>query len=457
MNRVSFNNFLLRCSGASLDILEECPRSEHIKHAGIGATILLTAVLALFSGSYALYTIFGSLLVAILFGIVWSLIIFNLDRLIVSSMRKTGSWYKQLFAATPRLLLALLIAIVISKPIEIRLLETKINKVLFETNNDKVENLTTQCQEVRDQYDQLIKEKRQEIDDKEAARPPLMVTLEEEVESKKEERKNLEAQIRKRTQKYYDQINRLKREISELESEAKREGINNRSAIISRQNSISGANSRISYHQRPLDEIDKSIKELEENIDEQFQTYLLELEALRNANNASIASLQIERDNELASCEATKDKGKDIYNTNSLPDLIVALGIATDEDHVMSRISLFIMLLFIMLETAPVFVKLLAPRGPYDEMLLTREHKHRVDAEEDIIRREEDLKKQIEMFKSIDQTEMDQEIQNNKRVLKTISDAHHELIQEQVNIWLEEEKRKLHLNGNGVSNKHSDS
>ncbi len=138
-----------------------CPKSEHIKHVGIGATILLTATLALFSGSYALYTIFDALPVAIVFGIVWSLIIFNLDRLIVSSMRKTGSWIKQLLAATPRLFLAFLIAIVISKPIEIRLLETKINKVLFETSNTKVEGLSEQCQTIRDDYDMQISAKRQ--------------------------------------------------------------------------------------------------------------------------------------------------------------------------------------------------------------------------------------------------------------------------------------------------------
>ena len=80
MNSRSLNTFLLRCSGASLDILENCPRSEHIKHAGIGATILLTAVLALFSGSYALYTIFGNLIIAIIFGIVWSMMRFTITK-----------------------------------------------------------------------------------------------------------------------------------------------------------------------------------------------------------------------------------------------------------------------------------------------------------------------------------------------------------------------------------------
>lgn len=447
MSNRSINTFLLRCSGASLEILEGCPSSEYIKQAGIGATILLTAVLALFSGSYALYTIFDNVFIAILFGIVWSLIIFNLDRLIVSSMRKTGSWLKQLLAATPRLLLAFLIAVVISKPIEIRLLETKINKVLFETKQEKVETLSAKCQEVRDEYDQRIREKREEIVAKEASRPLLLEELEEQIKTKNEERARIQKEVQRRTQKYYELINQLKREISELEAEERREGINNRYAINARKSEIDGAERRIESHEKKLNPINAEIARLEKDKEEQFKTYLSELGALRNANNLAIESLQNEQKAELENCEAEKEEGKGTYSKNSLPDLIVALKKATGEDHIVSLISLFIMFLFIMLESAPVFVKLLAPRGPYDEKLNELEHDHRMDAQEKIIKREQQLKKKIEMVADIDQAEMDQEVRNNKKVLATISDAHHELIKEQVQIWLEGEKLKLRENG----------
>jgi hypothetical protein len=449
MSNRPITTFLLRCSGASLDILEECPPFERIKHAGIGATILFTAVLALFSGSYALYTIFGSLFIALVFGVVWSMIIFNLDRLIVSSMRKTGNWFKQLLAATPRLLLAFLIAVVISKPIEIRLLESKINKVLFETTQGEVDDLTAKCQEVRDEYDQRIKEKREEIEAKEAARPPLLIEMESQLENKEIEKDKLEKDIRNRTQKYYDRINQLNQEIAALEAEERRDEVNNRAAISARRNDIDQAESRISNHQRRLRPINAEIAALKDDIDKQFDAYQSDLNALRTTNNAAIQDLTAEQTQAIADCVDTKSKGTTIYNTNSLPDLIVALQKATDEDHVMSLISLFIMLLFIMLETAPVFVKLLAPRGPYDEKLNEIEHRHRIQAEEEIIRREQELKKKIEIFTSIDQVEMEQEVDNNKRTLKTISDAHHELIKEQVNIWLDKEREKIRQNGVG--------
>ncbi|HAT69734.1 MAG TPA: DUF4407 domain-containing protein, partial [Flavobacteriaceae bacterium] len=40
--------------------------------------------------AYALYTVFDNYFAAIGFGLVWGLLIFNLDRYIVSTIKKTG-------------------------------------------------------------------------------------------------------------------------------------------------------------------------------------------------------------------------------------------------------------------------------------------------------------------------------------------------------------------------------
>jgi hypothetical protein len=93
----------------------------------MGAAILLTAVLATISGSYALYFIFNDadhpLLYAILFGMVWGLTIFNLDRLLVLSIRKEKERNKQkeLWQAAPRLVLAVFISLIIAKPLEMHI------------------------------------------------------------------------------------------------------------------------------------------------------------------------------------------------------------------------------------------------------------------------------------------------------------------------------------------------
>src|SRR6185436_11645991 len=125
--------FLLACSGADLEILRrpEC-RIEQNKYIGIGATILSTAVLASVSGGYALFSVFQSNLASICFGVLWGVVIFNLDRYIVSTMRKPsvdeGLTFvqllmvklKELARALPRLLLAIFISIVITNPLELK-------------------------------------------------------------------------------------------------------------------------------------------------------------------------------------------------------------------------------------------------------------------------------------------------------------------------------------------------
>ena len=50
------------CSGADPDLLNESPKSEQIKYAGIGGTVFFTAVMAFISGSYALFTVFDNVL-----------------------------------------------------------------------------------------------------------------------------------------------------------------------------------------------------------------------------------------------------------------------------------------------------------------------------------------------------------------------------------------------------------
>ena len=104
-------SFFWFCSGAETEILKKCP-TEASKYTGIGATIFFTGVFAFLSASYALYTVFDSVWAAIGFGIIWGLMIFNLDRFIVSSMRKEGRVGREFLMATPRLILAILISVI---------------------------------------------------------------------------------------------------------------------------------------------------------------------------------------------------------------------------------------------------------------------------------------------------------------------------------------------------------
>ena len=136
-------NFFLTCSGVDKNLIENCSNGEQNKYVGIGATVFFTAIMATIAGSYALFTVFDNLYAAVFFGIIWGLLIFNLDRFIVATIKKYNSKWKEFVQASPRILLAVIIAIVISKPLELKLFEKEINKVLLtEKNQMTLDNKT---------------------------------------------------------------------------------------------------------------------------------------------------------------------------------------------------------------------------------------------------------------------------------------------------------------------------
>jgi len=132
-------HFLWWCAGAHQALLKDHP-SEHSKYSGLGGVILATFVLASLSAGYAMYTVFGSVWMAVLFAIVWGLIIFNFDRFLVSTMRKYGvSRKKQLWMTVPRIGLALLIGLTIARPLEMKVFEKEIDTKVIENTHKKIQ------------------------------------------------------------------------------------------------------------------------------------------------------------------------------------------------------------------------------------------------------------------------------------------------------------------------------
>ncbi len=133
MNVETIRRFFWMCTGTPIEIIEKYP-TEHNKFIGIGATIFFTALFATLSGGYAMYYVFAgaplAVFFAIVFGILWGLAIFNLDRYIVSSINKTAKGVRQFYQASPRLIFAVLIAIVIARPLELKIFDKEIKDVL---------------------------------------------------------------------------------------------------------------------------------------------------------------------------------------------------------------------------------------------------------------------------------------------------------------------------------------
>ena len=163
--------FFIFCSGADTDLLDECSAGEKTKYAGIGATVFFTAVMAAIASSFALYTVFDNYFTAIFFGLIWGMLIFNLDRFIVSTLKKRDNFFDEFIQATPRLILAVIIAIVISKPLELKIFEKEIDQVLLEEKNqmtlDNKEQLALQYTPTLDSLSREIDLLKKEVVDKE--------------------------------------------------------------------------------------------------------------------------------------------------------------------------------------------------------------------------------------------------------------------------------------------------
>jgi hypothetical protein len=301
--------FFWHCSGADLEILKKCP-TESSKYVGIGATIFFTGLFAALSGAYALYTVFDSIFTSLIFGLVWGLMIFNLDRYIVSSMRKEGKFSRELALATPRILLAILISIVIAKPLELKVFDKEIQ--------------------------------------------PELTVMEQESYARQEQQLQL---------RFIPSLDSLKAEVQLLKNEIANKAKNRDILLKIAQEEADGTGGSRRRNLGPIYKIkkadaDAAEKELSQlTIDNQKRIDLLE---------KNIAQI----DSSMASQLNALDKSK----INGMAARMEALSRITQQSGAVTWAHWFIILLFIAIETAPVFVKLISSKGPYDNLLKIAEH-----------------------------------------------------------------------------------
>jgi hypothetical protein len=305
----NIQNFFLFCSGVEHSILERCP-SDVNKYVGIGATVFFTGVLAFISSGYALYTVFESYWAAIPFGIIWGLMIFNLDRYIVLSMKSNGSWWRDWLVALPRLALAILLALVISKPLEMKIFEKEIQAEL--------------------------------------------VTMEQEVYKQQED--GLKARYQTQLADERARIDALKAEI--LLKTTARDALVKQAVQEADGTGGSGKKNLGPIYLAKKAEADKAQAELEQTI-ALNQPLILEktkaIQTLETTVQTEVSGLQRSRYNGLAA-------------------RMEALSRLSGKSLAILYASLFITLLFVAIETAPIMVKLISYRSPYDYLLHEHEH-----------------------------------------------------------------------------------
>ncbi|ROH96810.1 DUF4407 domain-containing protein [Chryseobacterium daecheongense] len=319
-----FQKFLLVCSGGNIHILRKTP-SEWNKFAGIGGIVLFTAVFATLSAGYAMYTVFDNIWASVGFGILWGLMIFNLDRYIVSSIKKTGTWWNQVLMAIPRLVLATFLGIIISKPLELKIFEKEVNKQL----NTIIQRNKKQLQgemngRILQQSGPFETEKKQ-ISDKIA-----------------------------QYQKSYDSAS------VELEKE-----------ILGKKSGLTSGKEGFGPNAKRKQELKEQRRQDLENFQKQSAP---RLEYLDKEISKVYTNLETER----KSTETFEDK------FNGFAARLQALDELGKNSAIIGLAAAFIMGLFICLEISPVLVKLISSIGPYDYLLEKTENDFRLYSKEKI-------------------------------------------------------------------------
>ncbi len=154
-------SFFIWLSGVSPKILATCPESEQKKHAALGGTVLIPALLAIVTASFLLYTLNFSVYTIVPVAIVWSCMILLMDRALLATYRKGFSFWGKVGQFSIRFAIALLIAVTVAHPVVLLLfserIETAYNEGRIKTERN---NLAKQCDLKNPQSDiRLLDEK----------------------------------------------------------------------------------------------------------------------------------------------------------------------------------------------------------------------------------------------------------------------------------------------------------
>ena len=334
-----FQKFLMVCSGGSIHILKKTP-SEWNKFSGIGGIVLFTAVFATLSAGYAMFTVFDDLWISIGFAILWGLMIFNLDRYIVSSIKKTGTWWNQILMAIPRLILATFLGIIISKPLELKIFEKEVNKQLntiIQRNKTKLQaEMTGRILQQSGPFDT--------------------------------EKKQIQAKTIA-YQKSYDSA------AVELEKE-----------ILGKQSSLTSGKVGYGTNAKRKAELKEQRRQDLENYQKQIAP---RLEYLDKEVSKVYTNIEKERDK----TEIFEDQ------FNGFAARLQALDELGKNSAIIGVAAAFIMGLFITLEISPVLIKLISSVGPYDYLLEKTENDFRLYSKEKIEKGNAETDWRIDDFK----------------------------------------------------------
>jgi hypothetical protein len=128
------SDFLAWLGGADLETLGKAPRDRG-RFVQMGCVLLTTSGIAGLSMTFAIHnTMHLPVPIALIYGILWGLVILNLDRFLVLSMGSTRNVKRLIGIAIPRLLMAVVVSLVVSTPITLEIFHNDIYATMTTMN-----------------------------------------------------------------------------------------------------------------------------------------------------------------------------------------------------------------------------------------------------------------------------------------------------------------------------------
>lgn len=380
------NEFLWSCAGVNKAVLRQCP-SDYSKYAGIGGMILFTAIMAAISGGYALFFVFNSYAIAGLFGFFWGLLIFNLDRFIVNTMYSDGkhtiSW-AEIRSGLPRIIMAIFLGLVISTPLEMKIFSDQIDSQLLQDNGKRIEQAKLAYKGLYDELDRYEVEKH-DIEVEEASLHKRLLDAQEDLR-KEAEGSALSGKIG-HGPIYADK----ERFVNECQAAYDRYKAT-KSSDITRLNS-------------EIDRVKKDILRHEGQIDKDATQngFAVRYEAFEN--------------------------------------------VTSWQDHpALALVALMITLLFVIIETAPTFLKMMMEDGPYDDLLRAQKYKTKVLADKSISDVNDAVNTCVRISTMKNEKRLEAETIANEEIMAKIARAQAELLETAIAGWKETELEKIRQN-----------
>lgn len=355
--------FLAYASGSVPQVLRRCP-ADVPAQMGLGLVIVSVGVIAGFSMTHAVSTGLGaSLPVALAIGALWGAIIFNLDRWLVASSRKMPNFFADLAAIAPRVFLAVLLGFIISEPLVLRVFQSAIETQLAEDRAIESAQAAERLVESQERIETLTLEM-SALREERAPVPEVLASKRDEITQLRAEIDEAKAALDAAELELTVEIEGLSATGQSGCGPACRVKTQNRDAAAAEFDRVRDRNESL------IDTISAEVAGLE-------AVQLGADEALQESNLAQIAALEQQVDAIQNAANEAFDSESEARDAGIL-ERIRALHHLEQKDSTLKYAHWALALMFIALDTLPVFAKFMNNRGKpraYDMLLASEEER----------------------------------------------------------------------------------